>query len=87
MQSVKLTILEAFSKVDNGFTVHELVSTLQKPYKAIEKRLKAYWMQYLLKRTKEGRAYRYTLTDKGKNRIEYLQKNDIQKVEKSNSPT
>ncbi len=87
MPYMKLSILEAFSKADNGYTVAELVSLLNKPYKALEKRLKAYWMQYLLKRIKEGKAYRYSITDKGKSRIKYLQKTDIQKVEESNSPT
>ena len=42
MQYIKIAILEAFKQSSNGFTVHELVSKLNKPYKAVEKRLSAY---------------------------------------------
>jgi hypothetical protein len=54
--------------------VHELVSKLNKPYKAFEERLKAYWIQFLLIRVKEGNKYRYAITEKGKMRLDYLKK-------------
>jgi predicted transcriptional regulator len=74
MEYIKITILEAFIQSDNGFTVHELVHMLNRPYKSLEKRLKAYYMQSLLLRQKEGNKYRYTITEKGKTRLEYLKK-------------
>ncbi len=74
MQYVKKSILEQFIGLDNGLTVHELVSKLGRPYKALEKRLKAYYLQFLLCRIKEGRAYRYSLTERGKIRLDYLKK-------------
>ncbi len=76
MQYVKLDILKAFTESDNGYTVNELMPILRMSYTAIGKRLIAYWKQYLLTRTKECKAYRYTLTEIGKSRLKYLQEND-----------
>ncbi|VVB85072.1 Uncharacterised protein [uncultured archaeon] len=87
----KIEVLERFSKSTDGFTVKEYVGDIevslsapyyrQNAYKRIEKRFKRYWHQYLLTRQKEDKTYRYYLTEKGKKRLEYLQKIETEVIE------
>jgi hypothetical protein len=46
------------------------------PNMALDKRSKAYYLQSLLSRQKEGNKYRYAITEKGKMRLDYIKKNN-----------
>ncbi len=88
----KLEVLERFNEATNGFKVKEYTGDTEtinfKPYyqtnsyKQIEKLFRRYWLQYLLSRKKEGTAYRYFITERGKSRLKYLKG----EVEKDKSP-
>ncbi len=76
MQYVKKLILELITNAVDGLTVADIAEAVKRKYTTAGQLLLNYTRQGLLNRQKQGTAqYVYKISNRGKERLEYLMKN------------